>query len=275
MPAALPPVHLLQIAWSDATAAAIQPGFALLDNRANPRPDWYEYVPIRDYLQQQTLDEDAFYGFFSPKFTAKTGWQAHDVRAFVHRHHERADVLPFSAHPNQVAFFVNVFEQGEFFHPGLMQAATDWLATLGWTLPLASVQMDARQMVFCNYFVARPRFWRAWLALGESLHALCEGPPSPLRDRLTAPTDYPGGTQLKIFLMERMASLLLAVDRRWRSVPADPYVQGRWPHESLRRDPTDAIVSDALKHASLETGWTEYAAAFQHVRERVTGRKAA
>ena len=71
--------------------------------------------------------------------------------------------------------------------------------------------------------------------------------------------------------MERIASLLLALQPQWRSVAADPYVNGLWPHESLKRDPTDAIVSDALKHALRSAGWPEYSAAFGQVRQRVLG----
>jgi hypothetical protein len=266
---AAPPVHLYQIAYSPQSLAAVEPGFEVLDNLANPRPDWYEYWPVRHFLQTQALDEQAFYGFFSPKFAAKTGHGRATVDAVVARHGANHDVLLFSAHPNQIAFFVNVFEQGEFFHPGLMASAQDWLAAAGVNAPLPQLLMDVNQTVFCNYFAARPAFWRAWLALGEHLFATCEGPATPLQQRLTAPTSYRGGTQMKIFLMERIASLLLALQPQWRSRACDPYVNGLWPHESLRRDPTDAIVSDALKHALRQQPWPEYAAAFSAIRSRV------
>ncbi|MDE2372061.1 MAG: hypothetical protein KGN16_24035 [Burkholderiales bacterium] len=265
--------RLFQIAYSPASRAAVEPGFEVLDNLANERADWYEYAPVRRYLMQETLAEDAFYGFFSTKFGAKTGHRRADVDALIERHGAAADVLLFSAHPNQIAFFTNVFEQGEFFHPGLAAAAGDWLRAAGVALPVPPQQllMDVCQIVYCNFFVARPAFWRAWLALGETLWAICEGPPGELRQRLTTPTSYAGGAQMKIFLMERMASLLLATQPRWRSVAADPYAHGLWPHESLRRDPTDAIVSDALKHAMRSQPWPEYADAFGAVRRRITG----
>ncbi len=269
---ALPPasVHLHQIAYSPASLAAVEPGFAVLDNLANERPDWYEYAPVRQYLQTQPMDEGAFYGFFSTKFGAKTGHTRATVDALVARHGPGSDVLLFSAHPNQVAFFLNVFEQGEFFHPGLMAVTRDWLQAAGLAVDPAVLLMDVRQTVFCNFFIARPAFWRQWLTLGEHLYATCEGPATPLQQRLTAATSYRGAAQMKIFLMERIASLLLAVQPHWRSTACDPYANGLWPHESLRRDPTDAIASDALKHAMRSAGWPEYGAAFGHVRQRVT-----
>ena len=49
-------VRLFQIAYSPATLAAVEPGFEVLDNLANPRPDWYEFWPMRRYLREQPLD---------------------------------------------------------------------------------------------------------------------------------------------------------------------------------------------------------------------------
>ena len=270
MSAPLPaPVRLFQIAYSPPTLASLQPGFEPLDNLANPRPDWYEFDPIRRFLLTQALDEASFYGFFSPKFTAKTGWHAGDVRALAQGRGATADVLLFSPHPNQGAFFVNVFEQGEFFHPGLLAAARAWLADAGIAHDPATLLMDARHTVFCNFFVARPMFWRAWLALGQTLWDACESPDSGLAPLLTASTSYTGGAQMKIFLMERMASLLLALQPGWKSLAADPYIHGRWPSPALAADPTDAVVSCALKHALRDTGWLEYRAAFGQIRQRV------
>jgi hypothetical protein len=264
------PLRLFHIAYSPATAASCPPGFELLDNLANPRPDWYEYGPVRRFLLREPLDPGTFYGFFSPKFQAKTGHTHADVAALVAAHGAAADVLLFSAHANQIAFFLNVFEQGEFFHRGLLDAARGWLGAAGLAVDPATLVMDARQIVYCNFFVARPAFWRRWLALGELLYAICEGEDSPLRRQLTAATDYRGAAQMKIFLMERIASLLLAVEPHWRSAAADPYAKGLWPNDALRRDPTDAIVSDALKLAMREEPqWSEYAAAFAGIRRRI------
>jgi hypothetical protein len=265
--------HLYQVAYSEATFANLMPGFQPLDNRANGRPDWFEFDPLRRFWLQPPadVDENAFYGFFSPKFTDKTGHTADTIHALLAQHAGRLDVLLLSPFPNQIAFFTNVFEQGEFFHHGLMGATQRWLAEAGLDPALAGAWMDVRQTVFSNYFVARPAFWRAWLVLADKLWNVCEGQPTPLQQELTANTAYLQQAQLKVFLQERLASLLLAMQPQWRTAAADPYLHGRWPTEALRADPTDAIVSDALKHALRQQGWPEFANAFGTIRQRVIG----
>ena len=274
------PVHLHLIAYSPETLAQVPPDWQVLDNRANPRPDWFEYGPIRQRLLHGTLDDDAFYGFFSPKFCAKTGLSHAQVQAFVQQHAADTDVFLFSPQPDMGAFFLNVFEQGETFDPGLIDAYGQFLQSIGRPAPLRQLVMDTRQVCFSNYFVARPAFWRAWLVLNEALYAVCEGPATPLQQALTLRTSYPGpggqGVQRKVFLQERAASLLLATQPQWRSVPHDPFGMG-WSVSRFREHPHEAYVSDALKRAFRDTGWPHYMQAFAQVRQRFmqTGQRAA
>jgi hypothetical protein len=267
-------VHLHLIAYSPETAQAARaqgPGWLLLDNLANPRPDWYELWPIRQHLRSAALDEDAFYGFFSPKFSSKTCLSHAQVQDFVRAHAAAADVLLFSPQPDMGAFFLNVFEQGETFDPGLIEAYEAFLQSIGRPVPLRQLVMDTRHVCFSNYFVARPAFWRAWLALNEALMAVCDGPESPLQRALTHRTTYPGqggGAQRKVFLQERAASLLLTTQPQWRSVPHDPFGMG-WSMSRLREFPNQAFTSDALKRAFRDTGWPQYLQAFAAVRQQI------
>ena len=261
------PVHLFQIAHSQATYDVVEPGYRVLDNRANERSDWYEYWPIRKYLLTETLDDTAFYGFFSPRFREKTNLSHAAVLDFVNAHAASADVVLFSPQPDMGAFFLNVFEQGEMFDPGLIAAYDAFLTRIGRPVALRELIMDSRHVVFSNYFVARTAFWRVWLALNEALFALCEGPEDPLKQAFEEPTTYPGAARRKVFLMERAASLLLATEPRWRAVPHDPYGMG-WSMSRLRQYPTEAVISDALKMAWRDRGFPEYLQAYATVRER-------
>lgn len=259
-------VRLFQIAYSAATLAAVEPGFEVLDNLANPRPDWYEYWPVRAYLREQPLDEATYYGFFSPKFCRKTQLTAEQVRAEVRK--SGADVVLFSPQPDMGAFFLNVFEQGETFDPGFIDAYSAFLDHIGRPAPLRQLVMDSRQVVFSNYFVARPAFWREWLALNEALFDVCEGPATPLQQALTKPTTYPGNAQRKVFLQERAASLLLTVQSKtWRTHAANPFTMG-WSMSRFREHPMEAVMSDALKVAYRDQGFPQYLQAYLQLRER-------
>ncbi len=78
--------------------------------------------------------------------------------------------------------------------------------------------MSSDQLVFCNYWVAKPAFWKTWLAVCERLFAVAEQNTTPLAELLNASTNHNGVERApnKVFVIERIASLLLCTQRSWR-----------------------------------------------------------
>jgi hypothetical protein len=262
------PVNLYHIAYSPKTLSEVAPGYEVLNNVDSPRNDWREYWPIRRFLLEEKIHAESYYGFFSPRFLEKTGLSHAQVTAFVQTAAADADVTLFSPQPDMGAFFLNVFEQAETFDPGFIAASEAFLEAVGMPVRLADLVMDSRQIVFSNYIVARPAFWREWLCLTEKLFAICEGEDSALQRALICETSYPGAVQRKVFLMERLASLLLAVDPRWRGRTFNPFALA-WSSSRLNQFRLEAVLSDALKIAMREQGFPEYRQAFATLRQRL------
>ncbi|MDP9065483.1 MAG: hypothetical protein M3O06_06445 [Pseudomonadota bacterium] len=243
--------------------ADLDAGFEVLDNSANERPDWFEYWPIRRHLLSDTLDEDAFYGFLSPKFKHKTNLSAAQVRDFIDAAGATAEVVLFSPSIHNSAYYLNVFEHGEAEHPGLAGVAARLFERLGQPLRLEQFISDSRNTVHSNYFIAKPRFWRAWLRITESLFAIAEDSNDPLGRELTTPTTYRGrrDVQMKIFVMERIATWLLVTDPSFVICVRDPFAAPR----RLYKLPV-AIVCDALKIAFVTQGRGQYKDTFYLMR---------
>ncbi len=261
-------VLLHQVVYSPETARDLEAGYLALDNLANERPDWFEYWPIRRFLLTETLDEKAFYGFFSPKFFSKTGLDHAAVVDFVRKNAARADVVLFSPQADMGAFFLNVFEQAETFDAGMIATYEALLARIGRETSLSGMVMDSRTVVYSNYFVARPAFWRAWLAVNEALFAIAETEDDALGRELRHATAYSATAQRKVFLQERTASFLLAAEPQWRSVRYVPF-RLSWSASALNTRPIEAVISDALKTAYIAYGDHEYLTAFGSVRDKL------
>src|SRR5580698_8445735 len=90
---AMQAVHIYQILNHYTSRQDLDPGFGVLDNSANERPDWFEYWPIRKFLLGEVLDENAFYGFLSPKFGLKIGLSAAVVHDFILASDSVVDVI--------------------------------------------------------------------------------------------------------------------------------------------------------------------------------------
>ncbi len=209
-----------QIVYNEAVYANRDKDFLVLDNFDNLRPDWYEYWPIRRFLLDTPLEEDAYYGFFSPSFGRKTGYTAAQMYQALDGRTE--DVVIFSPFLDQSAMFINQIDQAEVAHPGFRRTFAGVVPREWLSLPLIQ---DSRNTVFSNALVARPRFWRRWLELCEGIFGEAERAESLGGMRLRKRAPYrTGSTEFKVFCIERMASLLLVAEREWTSVAPIAYL---------------------------------------------------
>jgi hypothetical protein len=256
-------VHTYQILNHYTSRQELDPGFDVLDNSGNERPDWYEYWPIRKFLLNEKLDENAFYGFLSPKFKQKTNLSAAEVRGFIQASGPAAEVALFSPSIHNSAFFLNVFEHGNAEHPGLLDVAKQFFARIHHPQPLEDLVSDSRNTVHSNYFIAKPRFWKAWLKITEQLFAIAETLEDPLGVLLRTPTQYRGrrDVQMKIFLMERVATWILITDRSFAACVHDPFAS----RSRIYKLPL-AVICDALKIAYVTQGRGQYKDVFIMLR---------
>ena len=262
--------HIHQIYYSEQTQHELDPGFIPLNNLANERPDWREYWPIRNYLLNNKLAEDDYYGFFSPKFGQKTNLSAEQVKDFINTCDDGTDVVIFSPWWDLQSFFSNLFEQGESAHPGFYNVAQTSLSEIGETIDLTTLLMDSRNSIFCNFFVAKPKFWKVWLDLNEKLFMVAEGRGSSNAKRLlNSDALYGNGkVHFKVFVMERIASYILATQSQWRTRTYNPYsLFGYTPqlHDFL----LECLLCDALKIAYSTSGFAQYKAVYFHVRQKI------
>jgi hypothetical protein len=244
-----PSVKIFQICYSEATLTSVPAGMLALDNLANERPDWREYWPIRQYLLNQVLDDNTLYGFFAPRFGEKTGLSVSQIHEFVNQKYSGQSVVTFSPFWDLGAFFVNVIEQGDFFHDGLRDATMGFVKAAGFNQQIMESVMHSGNTVFCNYFLADKKFWMQWLAWGEMLFSVSEATRASQSCRLNGETRY-GEAQVprKVFVMERLASMLRASDADTGTLPYNTY-QLPSSITPLNRFMEEAIQCDAYKQA--------------------------
>jgi hypothetical protein len=239
-------IFIYQILTHYTKREELDPQCLVLDNTSNERPDWYEYWPIRKFLLNEPLEEESLYGFLSPRFKHKTNLSVAAVRNFVSREGNTADIVLLSPSLHLTAYHWNVFKYGDFCHPGLLNLAAQFFRRIGQPSNLKELVTHSGNEVYSNYIVAKPRFWRAWLNITEQLIAIAESPTDALGAELRRPTSYRGhrDTQIKVFIMERIPTWILARDSGFVVRARDPFVA----RSRIYKLP-GAIVCDALKIA--------------------------
>src|SRR5450830_202115 len=262
-------IHIHQIYYSEQTRRDNDSGFIGLDNLANERPDWREYWPIRSYLLTNSLNEDDYYGFFSPKFKAKTNLDAATVHEFVRTHADEADVFLFSPFFDQGAYHLNIFEQGAGQHQDIMTAFQGSVAMIAPAVDLATLVMDSRNIVFCNYIVAKPVFWKVWLENCELIFAEAEKGKTALAISLNAGTNHDGGVAPnKVFAIERIASLLLSTQRSWKVKAYNPTLLP-YSNAPIAKYLCKLLQLDELKIARVSQEYSQFLSMFFQIRQSI------
>ncbi len=262
----MPHSHIYQIYYSEETRGLLDPGFIPLDNLRNERPDWREYWPIRNFLRSATLLDDHYYGFFSPKFHLKTRLGAAAVHEFVQKCANTVDVILFSPFFEQSAYYINSFEQVANVQPGLDAAWRQCAILIRPGLDTSRLVMSSLNAAFCNFFVAKAAFWRSWLQKCEMIFDIAENQHSELADTLNAPISHDGRpVPAKVFVIERVASVLLAGTREWTVKAHNPIGMQR----IVKGYDLQMTVLDALKIAYTVQHFEEYMHIYSELRQSV------
>ena len=264
-------IELRQICYSPQTLSELPEGMLALDYQDNARPDWREYWPIRQFLLNNVLADNTLYGFFSPKFGYKTGLGSADVQAFIHQDSGPHDAYFFSPFWDLSSFFINIFEQGDFFHPGLTQASQKFVDSIGLSTPVKFQVTHSQNTVFCNYIVANKTFWLKWLALGERLFFAAEHPEADPQLQALLRDDTTYGEQrlpLKVFLLERLATLLLLNEPALKAKGYDCF-QLSPSITPLNQFFNEAVQCNALKMAYDQSASPFNLHAFMNLRNQV------
>jgi hypothetical protein len=203
-------ILIYQIFYNEETKKKILPKFIPLDNTKNSRPDWYEFWVILNYLKKNKLNDHTWYGFLSPKFLLKTGYNSNFILNAIEQHGHSCDVAIFSPGWDQLSYFLNPFEQGNVWHPGLMSASQKFIENYGLDVNLSQLVSDTTSSVFSNYIIGKKNYWIKWKKIAESFFEYCEQ-----SSELQAKTSYGSKEKqipIKTFIQERFASLLLSTE---------------------------------------------------------------
>ncbi len=206
-------IHIYQIYYDERTKTQLDPGFIPLDNTANERPDWYEFWPMLKFLRENELREGHWYGFLSPSFFSKTELSAAAVRRPIEHFQDVANVAVVSIGSDQLAYFRNLFEQGETWHPGLTKAAQEFVDYLKINIALDQLVAHSANAAFSNCVIAKPAYWAIWAQMAQAFYDYVER--QPAGTVVAGKTNYPGKSPapMKTFVQERFSSIILSSNK--------------------------------------------------------------
>jgi hypothetical protein len=253
-------VAVFQIFYNDDSYRSLDRGFIPLDNRQSSRPDWYELWPMLNFLNRERLDSDCWYGFLSPKFFTKTNFSSDEVKKRLALLDSSYEVALFSSYTDEIAIYQNVFEQGERWHPGLLDDGRRLVECLGCDYNVEAAVGTLSNSVFSNYVIAKAAYWETWHDLARRFVDICESDNAFNRGVRHNGRSIP----VRVFLQERLSSIILSSTSFKTYVPTENLLFERFP-EVPRRILTRC---EELKHKYIYSHEIKYMIEFKAFRSR-------
>lgn len=160
-------VKVYQIYYKEEQRPLLQPEFIPYDNSGAKPPHNFEYSVFISNFRNGRISADLT-GFLSWKFKQKTGITGETFLDFISRNpgHDVYFINPF---PDQ-ACFGSVWEQGDKFHPNLLDITQDLLNRSGYKIDLRSISNQINTLCYCNYWVGSKAFWARYIDFILPLH---------------------------------------------------------------------------------------------------------
>lgn len=157
-----PVIQILQSYFSSQHIKALDPDFVPYDNISNPQPEWCEYYLFHKIFSELDAIPASYIGLFSYKFQQKALMTGAEVKKHIHAH-PGFDVYLFNPYPYESYIFYNLWEQGDYYHSGILDLAQEALWKTGFEIDLHKMGRVKSIAQHCNFWVGNKKFWQDYM----------------------------------------------------------------------------------------------------------------
>lgn len=205
-------VRIHQVFYKDEQKPFLDAAFSPLDNGAH-NDETLEFGVFKRLYGDGSFEGADYFGALSWRFSEKTGLTGQALMEVV-RSNPNVDLFYMNPFPHNEALHQSLWLHGAERHPGFQEICTAFFEAAG--LEPTDIYRFSHSSEFsvCNYFVARPAFWKAYIPFVERCLEKAEaGMPAELCKRMhSAEGDWKGihkGATYVPFIIERLLPAFL------------------------------------------------------------------
>ena len=241
---------IYQIYYSTKLRRFLDPAFIPYENLENERPEWREFHVFRKEWLAGTMKRHSYTGFFSWKFREKARIEGRALLDFA-KANPGADCYFINPFPQELIQFQNLWLQGEHCHPRLIETTEKIFRDLGYNANLAGSIHTSDVACYCNFWLATPRFWDAYMEFCLPVYDYIENRATEQeRSVLWAGADKKSDATMVPYIFERLFTEFLLTKPGFR-VTAFRYSPEHFQRRFYKRFNAVYQGSDALKRAQI------------------------
>lgn len=230
--------------------------FTPYDNMENERPELREYHIFNSAIKNRVTEGLDAWGFFSTRWKAKTRLMPKHYISWVDSK-PGYDVYLVNPAIIQECASVNVWEQGDVYHPKMMKATQTVLDAMGLDIRLDRIVMTSDTYCFCSYFVASRSFWEHYTSFLQEFFSCIDSVDDTTKSIINRNANYKKDASLNYFpfIVERLFPTFLHMHQSRYRIASFPYQYDLY--RPLIGDIVDLVKSVSLlkkKSVDLDNG---------------------
>lgn len=210
----LPKVKIFQLYFREEQRAFLNPEFTPFDNTANENPNDREYPLLkkcRAIAQKEGLD---FWGAVPYNYGVKVGEPPSEIFGLIERNPEY-DAYFIDCFTNHSAVIYNVWEQGQWCHPHMMEIMETIFPMIGLNRDILYQPMDRHSIFWGSMIIANEKFWSSYFELADRFAAAVKNLPPHIHRLYKSNTGYTDSSiDYFSFIQERLLSTFVFINRK-------------------------------------------------------------
>jgi hypothetical protein len=206
-------INLYQIFYSENQLPEIQPPGIPFFNEETPLSKVFHEtgVFINEFIANPVKDSE-IRGYLSWRFKQKTGIPLSSFHEFILKN-PGYSVYFINPFPELVTLYSSVWQQGERWHPGIIQYTEELLSRSGISVGLKNILNNEDTALYCNYWAGNSDFWKKYMAFIKPVADTVIADLQKKTDqKYLSDSGYHTGVNYVTFIFERLFSTYLAAD---------------------------------------------------------------
>lgn len=204
---------IFQICFEPKQIHDVDPLLTPFDNTSNERPELREYHSFERIIKEGVADELDAWGVFGPRWHEKMRYDSFEMHKAI-RENPDADVWIFNHARVVNALTHNQWEQGEFWHKGIIAVTKKAFESAGYD-PSYIDRITVETTCYCSYFVAKKDFWLRYIDFIRDIKSALESLDEEHKLLYQSSANYARDKNLNLFpfIVERLFSTFLLMDK--------------------------------------------------------------
>ena len=166
----MPTIKILQTHFQDNHKDTLEYAFTPFNARTNPLPHLREFPLYYDLFKSGKHKENDYTGIFSYKYKSKAKISGEKFISFV-RNNPGYDAYFINPYPQLAYLSYNIWEQGEYFHPGIKKLTNQLFSMANCNFDTSTHGRDTKKnLLYANFWIGNEHFWERYISFLLKIH---------------------------------------------------------------------------------------------------------